>query len=229
MKFTLSLWKKYSYLILIIFILGGLFDLRIGLIAIVCMIGPIITSLVKGRFWCGNLCPRGSFYDNLVLKFSKKKKVPALLKSVYFRTIITLLMLTMFTTGMVKNLGNLYGMGMVVYRLIVVTTIVGVGLALFYSNRTWCNFCPMGSMAALISYFKNEKNKNSLLQVDKSCVSCKICEKNCPMDIAPYDFKDDVLSHPDCIQCNNCVYACPKNSINYNSENEEQEDISRVA
>ena len=77
--------------------------------------------------------------------------------------------------------------------------------------------------------YLNEINKNSLLQVDNSCVSCKICEKNCPMDIAPYDFKDDVLSHPDCIQCNNYVYACPQNSINYNSENEVEEDISREA
>lgn len=41
MKFTLSLWKKYSYLILIIFIVVGLLDLRIGLIASVCMIGPM--------------------------------------------------------------------------------------------------------------------------------------------------------------------------------------------
>ena len=77
--------------------------------------------------------------------------------------------------------------------------------------------------------YLNEINKNSLLQLDKSCVSCKICEKNCPMGIAPYDFKDDVLSHPDCIQCNNCVYVCPKDSINYNCENEEEEDISRAA
>lgn len=215
MEFALSLWKKYSYILLISFIIGGIFDLRIGLIAILCMIAPIIISLFKGRFWCGNLCPRGSFYDSIVSKFSKKKKVPAFLKSVYFRTAITLGMLTMFTLGMVKNWGNIYGMGMIIYRLIVVTTLIGIGLAFIYNNRTWCNFCPMGSIAALISFFKNKKNKTYLLQVNKSCVSCKICERNCPMGIVPYDFKGDALKHQDCIQCSKCVYVCPKNLINY--------------
>jgi polyferredoxin len=104
----LKVWKKYSYLLLIIFLIVGLFDFRIGLVATICMVAPIIVSFFKGRFWCGNLCPRGSFYDNIVSKFSNKKKVPAFLKSVYFRIFVTLLMLTVFTTGMIKNWGNLY-------------------------------------------------------------------------------------------------------------------------
>lgn len=219
MKFTLSLWKKYSFILLIAFIIVGLFDLRIGLVALVCMIAPVVTSFIKGRFWCGNLCPRGSFYDSIISKFIRKKKVPAFLKSVYFRTAITILMLTMFTTGMIKNWGNLYGMGMVVYRLIVVTTIIGIGLALVYNHRTWCNFCPMGSISALVSFFRNKKNKESLLQVNKSCVSCKLCDRSCPMGISPRDFKGEALSHPDCIQCNNCAYVCPKKSINYIEKN----------
>lgn len=38
--------------------------------------------------------------------------------------------------------------------MIVVTTFIGIILSFFYNNRTWCNFCPMGSIASLISYFK---------------------------------------------------------------------------
>ena len=79
MKSILNYWKEYSYIILIAFIVIGLFDFRIGLIATICMIAPIIVSFFRGRFWCGNLCPRGSFYDNLVSKFSNKKKVPKFL------------------------------------------------------------------------------------------------------------------------------------------------------
>ena len=33
------------------------------------------------------------------------------------------------------------------------------------------------------------------------------------MGISPYDYKGDVLSHPDCIQCAECLIACPKKSI----------------
>lgn len=70
----------------------------------------------------------------------------------------------------------------------------------------------MGSIAAFISYFRKDKK---VLEVSNTCVNCKICEKNCPMGISPYDYKGSVLSHPDCIQCAKCVIDCPKNSIGY--------------
>lgn len=121
-------------------------------------------------------------------------------------------MFTMFGLGIKENWGNPAGIGMVFYRIIVITTLIGVVLSLFYSNRTWCHFCPMGSIAAFISYFR--KNKK-VLEVSNTCVKCKKCEKRCPMGIIPYDYKGNTLSHPDCIQCARCIIACPKKSIGY--------------
>lgn len=64
-------------------------------------------------------------------------------------------------------------------------------------------------------YFRKEKK---VLEVANNCVSCRICEKRCPVGISPYEYKGDVLSHPDCIQCARCVLACPKESIEYNNK-----------
>lgn len=208
-----SLWKRYSYVVLIVFVVLGLFDLRYALAAIVCMVAPIIVSIFRGRFWCGNLCPRGNFYDNIVSKFSNKRKVPKILKSTFFRIIVIIFMFSMFGFGISKSWGNLYGIGMVFYRMIVVTTIVGIILSLFFNHRTWCNFCPMGTIASFVS--KARKNKK-VLQVSSTCVSCKLCEKKCSLGIVPYEYKGDLLSHPDCIQCGECVSVCPKKSIGYN-------------
>ena len=182
------------------------------MVAVICMIAPIIVSIFRGRFWCGNLCPRGNFYDNVMSSFNRKKSVPKFLKSIYFRVFVVLFMFIMFSLGIKNNWGNPTGIGMVFYRMIVITTLLGIVLSFFYNNRTWCHFCPMGSIAALISYFR--KN-NKVLEVSNNCVGCKICEKTCPMGISPYDYKGDVLSHPDCIQCTKCVIACPKQSIGY--------------
>lgn len=212
MKKLFELWKKYSYLLLLAFVIVSLFDFRIGAAAIICMLAPIILAFFRGRYWCGNLCPRGNFYDNVVARFSRKRAVPKFLKSTYFRVFVVLFMFTMFGLGIKKNWGDLAGIGMVFYRIIVITTLIGIGLSFFYNNRTWCNFCPMGSIAAFISYLKRDKK---VLKISNTCVSCKLCGKKCPMGISPHEYKGDALNHPDCIQCAKCVIACPKNSIGY--------------
>lgn len=207
-----ELWKKYSYTLLLIFIVVSLFDFRIGIVAIICMLAPVIVSFFRGRFWCGNLCPRGNFYDNIMSKFSKNRPVPKFLKSTAFRVFVVLFMFTMFGLGVRQNWGNPAGIGMVFYRIIVITTFIGIALSFFYNHRTWCHFCPMGSLSALVSYFRKDKK---VLQVSNSCVNCKICTKKCPMGISPNEYKGSVLDHPDCIQCSKCVIACPKKSIGY--------------
>lgn len=213
MKKLLDWWKKYAYILLLIFVVASLFDFRIALAAIVCMVAPIVVAFFRGRFWCGNLCPRGNFYENVVSKYSKKKPVPKFFKSIYFRAFVIIFMFTMFGVGIKQNWGNPAGIGMVFYRIIVITTLVGVIMPLFYNHRSWCHFCPMGSLAALVSYFK--KDNKRVLEVSNTCVGCKVCDKACPMGISPYEYKGDVLSHPDCIQCQKCVIACPKDSIGY--------------
>ena len=47
------------YWIIIAYIILGWFSPVIGLLALICMIGPVVTSIFKGRWWCGHVCPRG--------------------------------------------------------------------------------------------------------------------------------------------------------------------------
>lgn len=205
------LWKKYGFVMFFAFLILGLIDMRFAIGAIICMVAPIIIALIgKGRFWCGNVCPRGNFYDNVVKKFSKKRNVPKFLKSKYFRVAVIIFMFSVMGTGLYKNWGDLYAIGKVFYRLITLTTVVGIALSFVYNHRSWCNFCPMGSIAALIAYLKKE-NKN--LKVDNTCVSCKLCSRKCPMGINPYEYKGKTIENVDCIKCNECAIACVKKSI----------------
>ena len=45
------------YWIIIAYIILGWFFPVIGLLALICMIGPVVTSIFKGRWWCGHVCP----------------------------------------------------------------------------------------------------------------------------------------------------------------------------
>ncbi|WP_312093063.1 4Fe-4S binding protein [Aminipila sp.] len=214
MKNIFKFWKKYSFVLLIAFITLSLFDLRFALAAVICMAAPVFSAVFKGRFWCGNLCPRGNFYDNVVAKFSRKKKVPEFLKSYLFRVLVLVLMMTVFILGIKQNWGDLYGIGLVFYRMIVITTIIGIVMSFVYNHRTWCHFCPMGTISSLVS--KSRKNKH-VLNVSADCVSCKICERQCSLGIIPHEYKGELLNHADCIQCGKCAVVCPKNAIGYKS------------
>lgn len=71
--------KGYAlYWILLAYLVIGYFYPIIGLLAIVCMIAPVAFAVRRGRWWCGNACPRGNFYDRLLAKYSPHRPIPAL-------------------------------------------------------------------------------------------------------------------------------------------------------
>ena len=95
----------------------------------------------------------------------------------------------------------------------VMTTIVGVTLSFIYAPRTWCSFCPMGTIsnwvapkkAPLPAAFTN-------IHVSSACqMKCKQCARVCPMQLTPYDSRGEAVGylHPDCLKCGKCVLACP--------------------
>lgn len=204
------LWKKCSFLILFLFLIISIFNPIWAIAASLCMVSPLIISLFRGRFWCGNLCPRGSFFDNILCKVSNHKQVPWLIKSRFFRYPLVVLMLTVFFKGIIHSNGNLEKVGLVFYRLIAVTTLIGITLSFIFNERSWCNFCPMGTLSGLICELNN---KRTTLKVHSSCISCKACAKKCPMGVKPYSFKGGKLADPDCIQCGRCIKICPKQTI----------------
>ena len=207
------------YWILLAYIALGWFFPVIGLIAIVCMIGPVVTSIWKGRWWCGHVCPRGNMYDRLLSKYSPHKPIPAFVRTFGFRLFMVIFIFTMFgiQLSMVPwsegGMAMWSGIGRVFWTIIIVTTIVGVVLSFIYAPRTWCSFCPMGTISRWVTPTKAPLPESMpRVFVSSACqMKCKSCARVCPMQLTPYDSRglEKGFLDPDCIKCGKCTLACP--------------------
>ncbi len=209
-----SFVHKWAWLMLIFFCIAGLVYPQAGIAAVICMLAPVAVSFFRGRMWCGSFCPRGSMNDILISKISRNKKVPQLMKNMWFRIFFLVVLMGAFAVQLSFAWGNMVQIGQVFVRMILITTGLAIILGVIYSHRAWCVFCPMGTMASLITKAGNgSKGKNVTFDTQR-CVSCKLCSKSCPMDIDVLKFKSHgEVTHPDCLKCGECAIKCPKEAL----------------
>lgn len=209
---------KLSWTVIIAFLILSWYYPIIGSIALICMIAPPLLAVLKGgRVWCSTVCPRGSFNDNVLVKISRSSNIPSVFRTLLFRIAFAIFLIYNFVAGLIEANGDLVKIGYVFYKIIFITTAITILLGIIFNERTWCSFCPMGSLSALITKFKRKlRIRPKRIVVDSAtCVDCKICEKKCPMDLKPYDFSADNDKDLDCIHCKECIYTCPVNALDY--------------
>lgn len=177
-----------------------------------CMVLGIGIGLARGRKWCDWFCPRGSFNDALVKSISPKKEIPELLKKISFRVVVLIFLMSVMTINLVLRWPDFYKIGYFFLMLLTITTAIGVLLALFFHQRSWCYICPIGTLINLIGGRKYPLKLDS-----KLCIDCKNCSKVCPVQIEPYKYKKqdiEIVKVADCLKCNLCVSICPKDALN---------------
>ncbi len=74
---TFTLIRKYGFIFTLLVAIGGLWYPKLGLLVIPVMIGLMLYSFFKGRYWCGNICAHGSLFDSLLMPISRNAKIPA--------------------------------------------------------------------------------------------------------------------------------------------------------
>lgn len=213
------------YWIIITYLIVAWFFPAIGLIALICMIGPVLTSIWRGRFWCGNICPRGNLYDRLLSKYSPHRPIPRFVRTSGFRLFMVFFIFTMFGLQLSQarwsegGLAMWSDIGRVFWNIILMTTVVGIVLSFIYAPRTWCSFCPMGTISRWVAP-KHEPLPKVFkgIHVSSACkTTCKMCARVCPMQLSPYEASGEASGylHPDCIKCKKCTLACPTKVVTY--------------
>lgn len=222
-KRTFTFLRDYAWIITLLVAIGGLWRPKLGLIVLAIMTGLLVTSLFKGRYWCGNICPHGSLFDKLLLKPSRNISFPNFLKSKFMAGGFFLFFMFNFSRKMIGVFSNwgqydfLDKLGLLFVNTYLMVLIVGGLLAVFISPRTWCNFCPMGTMQKashkLATKLGINKATNVKLSISdtKACYNCGKCSKVCPLQLEPHKnwSSENTFDDINCIKCSTCIENCP--------------------
>jgi polyferredoxin len=178
----------------------------IGYFIPVCMVLALGVAAFQGRKWCDWLCPRGSFEDAFLARFSPQRRIPGVFRRTPLRVGVMALLLGTLTFQIVRLWPDPWAIGGFFVLLLSITTGVGVVLGLFLQQRTWCYLCPIGTMSQWLG-----KNRRPLVMAPERCAGCSLCARNCPMQLAPESLKElpAMAQGGDCLKCRLCVAACP--------------------
>lgn len=219
--------RKYGWIFSVLVAIGGLWQPKLGLLVIFIMIGLIATSFFSGRYWCGNICPHGSFFDNIIMPISRNKRIPDFMKSKYM--ILGFFAFFMFNfSRKVLRVTKFWGsfdlldkLGFVFVSTYLMVLIVGGALAAIITPRTWCQFCPMGTMQKAsnklgkLAKVATKTEKKITISDPEKCIKCGKCSKVCPFQLTPYlEFNENnQFDNIECIKCSTCVVNCPLNLL----------------
>jgi ferredoxin-type protein NapH len=198
------------WIVVVITIVGGLRYPHLGFVVAAVMMMGMIGAFARGRYVCGWLCPRGALFDRILKPVSRRRRIPGWLRDYRFRWTAFAGLMGFMVFQISRNPGDAGHWGAVFVRICLITTSIGLLLALAFHPRTWCSFCPMGTMQSAIGGSK------APLLMEEGCRGCRTCEKACPMNLTIVDnMKDGRLDSKDCLKCPECQLACPRQILHF--------------
>lgn len=153
-------YQQISWIVIVAFFLLGILDTRFGILGFICMGAPMYHAFKgEGKVHCSKYCPRGSFLGRFLKNVSLGNALPAnyrsnKVKNGMLALMITLLSLSLYHAGL--NFGSI---AFVLLRFMFMSFIVGIIMGMIFKPRTWCQVCPMGHAAGLISDVKKANSK----------------------------------------------------------------------
>lgn len=155
--------QKYSWIIIVSFFILGILDIRFGILGFLCMAAPIYHALKgEGKRHCSKYCPRGSFLGVFLKKISMNNTLPPKFRTRKVKNIMLSIMIGMLLFSMIHSGFVFESMAFALLRFMFMSFIVGILMGIFFKPRSWCQVCPMGHAASLITEVKREPKSQIL-------------------------------------------------------------------
>ncbi|BEP28777.1 4Fe-4S binding protein [Helicovermis profundi] len=198
----------------------GTFVKQIHAATLVLLVIVLLLAVFLGPVFCGWLCPLGSIQE-WIGKIGKKifgKKYNTFVNSKldrvlrYFRYFVLVWVIIITARSgeiLFQHVDPYYALFNFYTGEVAIQGLVILSLTLISSlfvERSWCKYaCPYGALLGLtnkFSIFKIKRNKNT-------CVTCKKCDKDCPMNIEVSS--KSIVTDLQCIRCMKCTSdnSCP--------------------
>lgn len=136
-----ALQWMYASMTITVLLLGWKYPL-LGYVVVLAMLGSIISGLIAGRWFCGNLCPRGGFLERILSKISPDKPAPKWLHLTTTRIGMIIFLFAMIGLNASRNPTSWEHWGFVFWLVCLVTTIFGLILAYFFMRADGVIFVP---------------------------------------------------------------------------------------
>ena len=179
---TKKKWYDYLWILSLTYLILGFFNILFAWLGLLCFFIPLIISVVKGnKAYCNKYCGRGQLFSLIGGRFglSRRKDVPAWMRSKYFRYGFLVFFFAMFFVmlwntwlvfsgaGELKEAvtllwtfrlpwhwayhGTLFSPGVAqfafgFYSVMLTSTVLGLVTMVLFKPRSWCVYCPMGTM-----------------------------------------------------------------------------------
>ncbi|MCT4605011.1 MAG: 4Fe-4S ferredoxin [Marinisporobacter sp.] len=153
--------QSWSWILMVIFITLSIVDIRFGLLGFICMGAPIYHALRgEGKIHCSKYCPRGSILGKFLQLVSFNNQLPKAFRGRKAKNILLSIMMIMFTISLYHAFHQpnvIKAVAFAVFRLMMVSFVLGIIMGVIFKPRSWCQVCPMGHGTALIKESQDKK------------------------------------------------------------------------
>lgn len=189
-------WYDWLWVAMITYLLLPLQNILFAWIGLAFMITPVLIAVFMGtKAYCNKYCGRGQLYQLFggKLKLSRNVNPPRFLRARWFRYSFLVLFAVKFTMMIYASYTALSGaeqaalswvlkrpwdlanspfalqVASSIYMAMLATTVFGVLTMILFKPRSWCVYCPMGTMTQEICRLRHGKEASHAEKRPQGC------------------------------------------------------------